>query len=101
MCIYFQNSVEMIIWNIKYLVFLLYLFFNLTDGKEKLWINLCANTYLYSELKGGGHTKGSSALFGDLGLRMSNSFSNLKLSSVPMMAFTCSHSAVSSCLTCS
>lgn len=57
------------------------------------------NTHLCSAGVGGGQTAGSSGLSSDWGARMSTGFSDLKLSSVPMMAFTCSYSSVSSCLT--
>lgn len=53
-------------------------------------------THLCSAGMGGGQIAGSPGLSSDAGAMMSLGFSDLKLSSVATMAFTCSYSSVSS-----
>lgn len=59
-------------------------------------INHNAVTHLCSAGMGGGQIAGSPGLSSDGGAMMSLGFSDLKLSSVATMAFTCSYSSVSS-----
>lgn len=59
-------------------------------------INHDADTHLCSAGMGGGQIAGSPGFSSDSGAMMSLGFSDLKLSSVATMAFTCSYSSVSS-----